>query len=229
METQTPRDLILRSLKEKSSMKQDVFKNTQETFKVLRTVVKEVTEDLKSYQKVDKRIVVEFKEVNDYQIQIRVAGDTVIFYMHTNIFDFDKSHRIWKTSYVKEDNNRSFCGMIQIFNFLADSFKFNRLNDLGYLIGRIFLNKESHYFVEGKRQLGFLYNDFVNTVIDKAALKAIVESSILYSLNFDLYTPPFDSVKEVTVADIQAVENNLQISTGKRLGFRFQADTDHIE
>jgi len=210
-------------------MKQDVFKNTQETFKVLRTVVKEVTEDLKSYQKVDKRIVVEFKEVNDYQIQIRVAGDTVIFYMHTNIFDFDKSHRIWKTSYVKEDNNRSFCGMIQIFNFLADSFKFNRLNDLGYLIGRIFLNKESHYFVEGKRQLGFLYNDFVNTVIDKAALKAIVESSILYSLNFDLYTPPFDSVKEVTVADIQAVENNLQISTGKRLGFRFQADTDHIE
>ncbi|MBL7891665.1 MAG: hypothetical protein JNL63_03475, partial [Bacteroidia bacterium] len=162
-------------------------------------------------------------------VQIRVAGDTVIFYMHTNIFEFDKSHRIWKTSYVKEDNNRSFCGMIQVFNFLADSFKYNRVNDLGYLIGRIFINKESHYFVEGKRQLGFLYNDFVNTTIDKAALKAIVESAILYCLNFDLFTPPFDSVKEVTVSDIQAVENSMQISTGKRLGFRFQSDTDQIE
>lgn len=210
-------------------MKQDVFHNTIETFKLLKTVVKEVSTELKEYNKIDKRVIVDVKEVGEYQVQIRVAGDTVIFYMHTNIFEFDKSHRIWKTSYVKEDNNRSFCGMIQVFNFLADSFKYNRVNDLGYLIGRIFINKESHYFVEGKRQLGFLYNDFVNTTIDKAALKAIVESAILYCLNFDLFTPPFDSVKEVTVSDIQAVENSMQISTGKRLGFRFQSDTDQIE
>jgi len=229
MEQASPKELILRSLKEKSSMKQDVFTNTVDVFAMLKTVVREVADELKEYQKVDKRIAIEFKDVNDYQFQIRVAGDTVIFYMHTNIFDFDKSHRIWKTSYVKEDNFRSFCGMIQIFNFLADSFKFNRVNDLGYLIGRVFLNKENHYFVEGKRQLGFLYTDFVNTVIDKTALKAIVESAILYCLNFDMYTPPFDSVKEVTVSDIQAVENSMQITTGKRLGFRFQADTDHIE
>lgn len=210
-------------------MKQDVFQNTINTFKLLKTVVKEVGAELKEYNKIDKRVIIDVKEIGEYQVQIRVAGDTVIFYMHTNIFEFDKSHRIWKTSYVKEDNNRSFCGMIQVFNFLADSFKYNRVNDLGYLIGRIFINKESHYFVEGKRQLGFLYNDFVNTTIDKAALKAIVESAILYCLNFDLFTPPFDSVKEVTVSDIQAVENSMQISTGKRLGFRFQSDTDQIE
>ncbi len=228
MEQQSPKELILRSLKEKSSLKQDIFQNTSQTFALLKTVVKEVAEELNQYHKTDKRVTVEYKDVSDRQVQIRVAGDTVIFYMHTNIFDFDKSHRIWKTSYVKEENFRSFCGMIQIFNFLADSFKYNRVNDLGYLIGRIFLNKELHYFVEGKRQLGFLYNDFVNTVIDRVALKAIVESSILYCLNFDLYTPPFDSVKEITVSDIQAVEANMQ-STGKRLGFRFQADTDQIE
>ena len=229
MENVTPQELIFRSLKEKSSMKQDVFHNTLETFKLLKTVVKEVTAELKEYSKIDKRVVLEFKETNEYQFQMRVAGDTIIFYMHTNVFDFDKSNRIWKTSYVREDNYRAFCGMIQVFNFLADSFTYNRVNDLGYLIGRIFINKEMHYFMEGKRQLGFLYNDFVNTVIDKAALKAIVESAILYCLNFDLYTPPFDSVKEVTVSEIQAIENTSQISTGKRLGFRFQADTDQVE
>jgi hypothetical protein len=229
MEVNSPNELILRSLKEKSSMKQDVFDNTLRTFGLLKSVIKEVAEDLNQYHKQDKRVSVEYKDISERQVQIRVAGDTVIFYMHTNVFDFDKSHRIWKTSYVKEDNFRSFCGMIQIFNFLADSFKYNRVNDLGYLIGRIFLNKESHYFVEGKRQLGFLYNDFVNTVIDRVALKAIVESAILYCLNFDLYTPPFDSVKEITVSDMQAAESNIQISTGKRLGFRFQADTDQIE
>ncbi|MCC6690704.1 MAG: hypothetical protein IT235_04155, partial [Bacteroidia bacterium] len=148
----TAKDLILKSLKEKASMKQDVFKNTFDTFLLLKTVVKDVVNRLKEYNKTDERIIIDYKEVGDHQLQIHVAGDTLIFYMHTNIFDFDKSHRIWKTSYVKEDPNRSFCGMIQVFNFLSDSFKYNRVNDLGYLIGRIFINKELHYFVEGKRQ-----------------------------------------------------------------------------
>ena len=229
MEPTNTKDLIFKSLEEKSSMKQDVFHNTLQTFKTLKTVVKSVADELKTYSNIDKRVVVEYKEVSDCQFQLRVAGDTIIFYMHTNVFDFDKSHRINKSSYVKEDNYRTFCGMIQIFNFLSDSFIYNRVNDLGYLIGRIFINRENHYFVEGKRQLGFLYNDFVNTVIDEAALRAIVESAVLYCLNFDLLTPPFDSVKEVPVSDILAVENFLKISTGKRLGFRFQAYTDHID
>ena len=38
---------------------------------------------------------------------------------------------------------------------------------MGYCIGRIFINKENHYFVEGKRQLGFLYNDFMNSKMNK--------------------------------------------------------------
>jgi len=230
MEKQSPKQLILKSIDEKSILKQDVFQHTKDTFQSLRAVIHEVVAEIKDYtSKVDKRIIVDYKEVSDYQIQMRVAGDTLIFFMHTNIFDFDKSHQIWKTSYVKDDPFRSFCGMINIYNFLSDSFKYNRVNDLGYLIGRIFINKELHYFLEGKRQLGFLYNDFVNTTIDKTALKAIVESAILYCLSFDLYTPPFDSAKEVTVNELLETNNSMQMQTGKRLGFRFQADTDHIE
>ena len=95
MEQQSPKELILRSLKEKSSLKQDIFQNTSQTFALLKTVVKEVAEELNQYHKTDKRVTVEYKDVSDRQVQIRVAGDTVIFYMHTNIFDFDKSHRIW--------------------------------------------------------------------------------------------------------------------------------------
>lgn len=230
MEKQTPKQLILKSLEEKSSLKQDVFQNTKDTFGDLRTVIHEVVSEMKDYaSKIDKRLIIDYKEISDYQIQMRVAGDTLIFFMHTNIFEFDKSHRIWKTSYVKDDPLRSFCGMINVYNFLSDSFRYNRVNDLGYLIGRIFVNKEHHYFMEGKRQLGFLYNDFVNTTIDKHALRAIVESAILYCLSFDLFAPPFDSVKEVTVNEIQEVNNSMQMQTGKRLGFRFQADSDHIE
>lgn len=230
MEKKTPRELILKTLKEKSSMKQDVYANTLQAFLVLKKTAKLLAAELsKEAGVIDKRVVIEYREKGEFEFELRVAGDLLIFAMHTNIFEFDKSHNVWKSSYIKEDHFRSFCGMINIYNFLNDSFKYNRINDLGYVIGRIFINKENHYFVEGKRQLGFLYNDFVHAMIDEKAIKAVLESTILYCLNFDLFTPPFDAIKEISVMDMQSVSESMQIKTGKRLGFRFQADNDSID
>jgi hypothetical protein len=134
-----------------------------------------------------------------------------------------------KTSYVKEDPSRSYCGVILVFNFLADSFKYNRENDLGYLIGRIFINKDKHYFIEGKREVGQLYNNFQSSVMDKPTARQIIESAIRYTINFDLLTPPYENMKEVTVADIQTTLDNMKIATGKRLGFRFQGDHEEFK
>jgi hypothetical protein len=229
MEKKTPRELIIKTLQEKSSMKQDVYANTLRAFSTLKSTAKQTVAELaKVAATIDKRVVIEYKEKGEFEFELRVAGDLLIFAMHTNIFEFDKSHQLWKSSYVKEDNSRSFCGMINIYNFLNDSFKYSRVNDLGYVIGRVFINKENHYFVEGKRQLGFLYNDFVHSTVDETALKAVLESTILYCLNFDLFTPPFDAVKEISVLDMQSASDSMQIKTGKRLGFRFQADSDEI-
>ena len=58
-----------------------------------------------------------------------------------------------------------------------------------------------------------------------SAIKTIIDSSIRYTLNFDLLTPPYDNMKEVTVEQVKSVRENMQIRTGKRLGFKFQADT----
>jgi hypothetical protein len=227
MDGLTPRELIIKSLKEKSSLKQDIYHNALNTFNLLKSTARQLAADLKKEAiAIDKRVVIDFKDKGAFEFELRVAGDLLIFSMHTNIFEFDKSHNVWKSSYVKEDSLRSFCGIINIYNFLNDSFAYNRVNDTGYVIGRIFVNKENHYFVEGKRQLGFLYNDFVHSVVEETAIKAILESTILYCINFDLYTPPFDSIKEISVAEMQTASEGMQIKTGKRLGFRFQADND---
>jgi hypothetical protein len=226
----TPRELIVKTLKEKAVLKQDVYKYTKNVFDDLKTTAREYSSSLKTeIQQVDKRVIVEYRDRGEFEVELRVAGDIIIFWMHTNVFEFDKSHPIWKSSYVKEDELNSFCGMINIYNFLSDSFKYNRFNDIGYLIARIFINREGHFFVEGKRQLGFLYNDLANNTIDKKSITDIIESAILYCLDFDLFTPAFDAVKEVTVSELQEAHSNMQIKTGKRLGFRFQADTDSIE
>ena len=226
----TPRELIIKLLEEKSSLKQDIYHNMLKQFAEFKIVLKRISSELSLHmQAFDKRVVVECKDKGEFEVEFRVAGDVLIFHMHTNIFEFDKSHPIWKTSYVKDQPKNSFCGMIVVYNFLADSFKFNRVNDVGYMVARIFVNQENHYFVEGKRQMGFLYNDFMNGLMDKEAIIKVVESIILYSLDFDLLTPPFDAVKEVSVSEIQEAANAMQLKTGKRLGFWFQSDSDQIE
>lgn len=225
--TKTSKEIILQLLKEKASLKQDVYKNTVDMFFDLKEVVKEVVDELRPQAyAIDKRLVVEYRDKSEFEIELRVAGDVLLFHMHTNVFEFDTTHQMWRTSYVKQDPSNSFCGMINIYNFLADSFKYNRANDLGYLVARVFLNKDDHYFVEGKRQLGFLYNDFSNAVLDKEGLRKIIESSIVYCLNFDLFTPPFEEMKVVTIGQVMEENMMMSVKTGKRLGFRFQADTD---
>jgi len=226
----SPKELIIEILKEKASLKQKVFKQTIEIFQSFRIQGEELANDLKvEMGKIDKDVLIEFVNKSDHEFHIKFGGDILVFYMHTNVFDFEKSHNIWNSSYLKEDELRSYCGMINVYNFLADSFKYNRINDVGYLVARCFFNKEMHYFVEGKRQLGFLYNDFINEVISNEKIKKIIESTILYSMDFDLLTPPYSTMQEVSVYDIIEVTNAMSIKTGKRLGFKFHSDSDFVE
>lgn len=225
----SPKDLILDTLKEKACLKQNVFKKTITTFLDFKAEAIKLSAELKNeMEKVDKDVFIDFIDKSDYEFHIKFGGDVLVFLMHTNVFDFDKSHAIWNTSYIKEDPLRSYCGMINVYNFLADSFKYNRVNDVGYLVARFFLNKDLHYFVEGKRQLGFLYNDFMHEKINIEKIRAIIESTILYSMDFDLLTPRYETMQEVSVHEINEVTSINNLKTGKRLGFKFHADNDEI-
>ena len=223
-------DLLFELIKDKSVLKQDVFNNIILNFKILKNVLKEVGDDLKDrMSKVDDRVVIEYKDSGEFEAQLRVSGDLLVFQMHSNVFKFAMHNSLWKSSYLEENPNRGFCGLIHIYNFLNDSFKYNRVHDLGYLIGRVFINHENHFMVQGKRQLGFLYNDFIHSTVDKDKLKSIVQSAILYSLDFDLLVPSYDLVKEVTVDQVREVSDTLKLRTGKRLGFVFEKNNDEVE
>jgi len=206
-------------------MKQMVYENTIETFNLIKNVLHEISLELNtSIKSADKKIRLEYRDRGKFEAEVRVAGDILIFSMHSNVFEFDRDHSIWKLPYVQDDKLNSYCGMINIYNFLTDSFKYNRNDDLGYLIGRLFVNRENHYFVEGKRQMGFLYNNFGQAIISKEAIKKIIESAMLYSLEFDLLVPPYDMVKIASVAQMNSKIDSSKLQTGKRLGFKFNSD-----
>jgi hypothetical protein len=230
MDKLSPHDLILKLLKEKTRTQLDVREKTIGVFKTLKEVVAELAKQITvEAAAIDKRIVVQYKEKSEFEVWLTVAEDVLVFYMQSNVFSFDRSHAVWQTSYLKNNETNAYCGSISIYNFLSDSFKYGRSNDMGYLIARMFVNHELHYFVEGKRQLGFLYNNFSTAVLDKAAIHDIINSAILYTLDFSLFAQPFDNVKEVSVSVMEEESNKMQIQTGKRLGFRFNADNDQVK
>jgi hypothetical protein len=216
------RETIYRLVKEKAVLKQDVYHNTLRVFSEFKTVLDEVISDVKkNFGGTDPRVEFHYRDRGDFQAEIKIAGDVLVFYMHTNVFQFDKSHSVWRSSYLKENDENSYVGIINVYNFLADSFKYQRVSDVGYLIARVFVNKENHFLVQGKRQLGYLYNDFLNNKLDRETMRSVVESAILYTLDFDLYTPPYENLQQVTVEEIQSVTNSVSLATGKRVGFRF--------
>ena len=159
------KEKIVQLLKTKSSTKQEVFRKTKSVFAEFQHNLK-AKSDVINNELSDKDVQVIYTSAGDFESKLKFSGDTLLFHMHSNIFDFQNSHSIHKTKYVKEDALRSFCGVINIYNFLSDSFKYNRMNDAGYLIARVFVNKDKHFFVEGDEQLGLLFNDFKNQQIN---------------------------------------------------------------
>ena len=223
-----PQEQIIEVMAVKSGMKQDVHEKTKAAFAELKEVLQELAGELGVITKKDPRLVVEYTEQGALSARLKTAGDTVIFTMHTNVFLLDQSNSLWKTSYLTDDNTRGYFGVINIYNFLSDSFVYDRERDLGYLVARVFLNKEGHFFVQGKKRLSFLYNDLADNVLDRDRMKALLCSVVLYVLDFDLLAPPYDQVSQVTVEEMKQMDAHSMLSTGKRLGFRFQADVDDV-
>lgn len=216
-------------LSHKSVLKQKIFREGKKYFSTL----KELANDMASCYdeqvcKVDDSVKIEFKDKGTFECELHFGGDILLFTMHTNVFTFERNHIIWKNGYVKEDKNRAYFCMINIYNFLADSLRYNRMDDQGVLLGRIFINHEGHFFVEGRKQLGFLFNHIGQQTINQDTLREILNTAMIYSLEYDLTVPPYKSVRTVSVGQVLALSEELHHKTAKKveLGYysRMQKD-----
>jgi hypothetical protein len=149
--------------------------------------------------------------------------------MHTNVFRFPDDSIYWKSSYLQDSPEHGYCGIIQVHNFLADSFRYNRENDLGYMIARIMVNSDNHFFVEGKKDLGYRFNDFVNEELTDAKIKDILCAIIVYTIDFDLFVPSYRDVQQISLHEANTLKDMISLKTGKRLGYQFSSSDDNIE
>ncbi len=222
------KDEILNLLISKAANKQHVYRTTMEVFNETKQILYNLQVELTPLlAKIDPTVEIKYSNVGSFEVQFKFSGDTLVFMMHTNVFSFPENHYIQSSDYVKKDKLNIYCGLIQVYNFLSDSIKYNRQDDVGELIARIYINRERHYFIEGKRPINIQNNNFGEDLLTNEKLKQIIDQSILYCLNFDLLMPPMELVQQITV-DMKNYQNySSGFATSKSVGFELRNHLDN--
>ena len=216
---QDPIEHIQRLLENKSTAKQITYKNLIGSFETLAKESKRVAGELKKKIKPnDHDVTVDFKRINDHEFQVKLAGDLLIFVLHTNIVTFDDEHEVMKNPYVRENEINRYFGQIMIYNFMSDSVKFNRVNDPGYLLARLLINHDGRYIVEGEGKLGLVYSQISEASITEVDLNILVKLALTLAIENDLMAPPYPQVKFITL--YQKLEKTQELGAGQKIGFR---------
>lgn len=215
---QDPLNHIRQLLESKSTAKQITYKNLLTAFSILGKESERIIDELKTASPADTDVTVDFSWINEHEFHVKLAGDLLVFVLHTNVVTFDEEHGVMKTTYIREKEVNRYFGQIMIYNFMSDSLKFNRMNDPGYLIARLLINHEGRFLVEGDGQLGFLFNSISTQPIRESDLNTLVKLSLTAAIENDLMAPPFPQVRFITL--FQKQEKTQELGAGQKIGFK---------
>ena len=214
-----PIDHIRRLLESKSTAKQITYKNLLDAFAILAKESERVVDELRKKTKPgDEDVTEEFIEINEHEFHVKLAGDLLVFVLHTNVVTLPPDHPVMSDPYIKENEVNRYFGQIMIYNFMSDSFKFNRVNDPGYLVARLLINHEARYVIEGDGRLGALFNKISGGPISEMELNVLVKLVLMIAIENDLMAPPFPQVQYITVH--QKMEKTQELGGGQKIGFR---------
>jgi hypothetical protein len=214
-----PLEHIRHLLENKSTAKQITYKNLLACFQVLAKESKAVVTELKKMAKPgDTDVTVDFKIINDNEFHVKLAGDLLVFVLHTNVVTLEESHVIMQDPYIKQNEVNRYFGQIMIYNFMADSLKFNRVNDPGYLVARLLVNHEGRYVIEGEGRLNAIANKISSDPITENELNILVKLVLTIAIENDLMAPPFPQVRFITL--FQKLEQTQELGAGQKIGFQ---------
>lgn len=215
---------IVQALKDKACLKQRIYRKSLEVFQDMKTIAEALSATLsKRFEEIDQHVVIEYTEINDFEFHLKFSGDLLIFTMHSNITRVTEEHILAKNPYVQNNPEFGFFGHIMVYNFMADSLKYKRMNDPGYLIARIMLNVDGHFYVEGVKQLNFLFPDIAENLISKDFLLKVIETTMLTAIGNDLYVPRY---QDVQVVPLGSKIQNQMVTGGFKVGFQMVTQSE---
>ncbi|EIM73912.1 hypothetical protein A3SI_16852 [Nitritalea halalkaliphila LW7] len=181
-------------LQEKAALKAAVFKLTQSAFKRLEMQAHQLAQELHAQVKLDAGVQVQFDQVNAHEFILRFGEDALVVILQSNVVKLPEERYLSKAKYVKADDKRAYFGQILVYNFLSDTITYNRMEDHGYLIGRLLLNIENKFFIEGERNLVFHYPELKENDLTDEKLRDMLMLLMRSAVDNDLLAPAFQEL-----------------------------------
>lgn len=223
--SQDPLEFIAQQLETKSLAKQQAYHNLIDAHHQMEKEARKMVTKLNEVHKLDdKDVTLKVHRENEQEFHLKIAGDLLIFLLHTNIITFQPEHGINKSAYIQKDERRKYFGQIMVYNFMADSLKFKRLNDPGYLVSRFMINHEKHFMVEGEGQLSFMFSEISNQPVTNADISVFIQLCVMRSIESDLIAPPFLDIRPITL--VQKIDRTNDLGAGQKIGFRMSYQDD---
>jgi hypothetical protein len=217
LNSEDPIKYIKYLLESKSTAKQAAYKHICRAFEMISTEAQEVIEELKRRaQPEDKDVTVGYNFAGVHEFDVKLAGDLLIFVMNTNVVTLEESHVIMKEDYIRENEVNRYFGQILVYNFMADSIKHNRFDDPGYLLARLMINHENHFFIEGEKELA-LFTRISERPLTEEDLKRFVKIVLKMAIENDLVAPDFREVKSIT---LNQKNHSMELGGAQKIGFR---------
>ena len=219
---QDPSLHIANLLLTKSGVKQVTYRNICNAFKGLKEEAIRIIEDInnKTHSK-DEDITLQVMDVSEQEFHVKVAGDLLAFFLHTNIITLSDDYAYNQSEYVLENPDRKYLGQINVYNFMADSLKYNRMHDPGYLVSRLMVNHENRFIIEGDKPIDFLFKSVSTEPLSQVDLNVLVHLIITQAIENDLVAPPFNQIRGLTLQ--QKIANTEVIGAGQKIGFQMSS------
>lgn len=208
---------IVSKLQTTSKLKYNLFESTEKLFGELETICLELMQEIIQTNKEEKPIPLKLEKINDYEFIFRIGGDVMIFILQSNIVRLPDDTYLSKSKYLKKDVSLRYFGQILIYNFLSDTLTFGRLEDPGYLIGRILLNRENKFFLEGDRKIVFNFPELKDNPVSKEKMRDLVEQLVVSVLENDLLAPAFQDI--MLISYHQKLEHTSSMGNPQKIGF----------
>ena len=214
---------ITEVIADRSNFDQQVFDNTAAVMGKIKAILHELSADLDDEleERLDDGVQIDYRDKGRFEARLHVGEDVILFSMHSNVFRFPEGDPIWNEPYMVQNSRRGYCGIISIYNFLADSFRYNREEDEGYLIGRIFINHDKSIYIDGKLGEQLPELKFDGREVTNETLERVIEMAVNFAVQFDMLVPPYEKVKRVTIDRFNTKNETARIPTGKSLNHEF--------
>ncbi|ERM82527.1 hypothetical protein P872_05745 [Rhodonellum psychrophilum GCM71 = DSM 17998] len=208
---------IVSKIQSTSKLKQNLLVQVTDLFQLLEQSSLNLATKLTAACGPENQVPLKVEKINDYEFVFQAGEDVLVFILQSNIVRLSEETYLSKSKYLKSDPSLNYFGQILIYNFLGETIKNERLDDPGYLLGRLMVNRENKFFLEGDRKMVYHFPELQDNPVTGQKMQDFVELLVSAALDNDLLAPAFGDIMIITY--LQKLEHTSGMGHPKKIGF----------